>query len=331
MSVPKKYDSYSPPPHLDGFETHHLRQPLEYAGQAVGSPTPLDPYAVYIFHDGVRVNYIHDAQTRTTERVFEAAQAAGLSTVYAEAADRELDAALGIRVDRNAESFDRLVAKLTTTPLDDAMADIVQKARAGGARPTELLRLIKENPEMVSVEFFKRQPIFNSSEYSRSIAELNAAVASLRDSFSDAEITLLDSPHVTTTPFSTEHQAVVWKEKIGDCRSRDSHSEIIVKHTMLALPTSVQVNGLKYNHISVNGVTLNLLPLSISAYFRTADYKQRSGYASPEGEVRHEITQKMLSALGERAAAHHDILLCIPPSQHEAYLSAVTHSTSNRS
>ncbi len=305
--------------------------PIAYRGVERGAPTPLDAYRVYVGTDEDHVNYIHDAQSRTSRRIHEAGAAIGLPEPYQQLADRELDAALDVRVARNSASYERLLSKISGGSVDGALYEIIQKARAGGASASELLRLVKENPEMISVEFFKRQPLFDTEEYSRSVADLDATLRQVQAEFQDAEITLLSKPVMTAEPFATEHGAIVWKEKIGDCKTYDSHSEIITKHTMLALPPTVQLRGVKYNHIKINGQTLNLLPMGISAYFRAADYKERAGYASPEGEVRHELTPEFLQSLGRHAERHAEILQGIPRDMWDAYLSAATTLDSSES
>ena len=306
-----------PPPHLHGREPNPFKKPIAHAGVDLGAPTPLDAYRVFTDSDDGRTSYIHDAQSRTLERIKEAGEAIGLPDVYQQCVERELDAALDVRVARNEASYRRLLEKIGDTVIDDEVAAIIQKARAGAASASELLRLVKENPEMISIEFFKRQPLFDNEQYMLAAADLTATLYQVQSEFYGAEISLLANPITTAQPFVTEHGALVWKEKIGDCRTHDSHSEIIAKHTMLALPPAVQLHGVKSNHIKINEQVLNLLPLSMSAYFRAADYKDRAGYVAPEDEIRYEITPEFMQKLGHHAA----ILENIPPEMWGAYLS----------
>ncbi len=312
------------PPHIDGFETHPLRQPVEYVGDPSSSPTPLDPYVVYVGARHDMLSYIHWSHQAIADTVAQAAKMIELPACHIDHALAELNTALEMRVERNKMSYDRLLSSFGEAGPDPMLIDSVHRARCGAASASDLLQLVKRYPEMISVEFFKHQPMFDAGSYQASLATLNAAVRNLREVFHDAEITLLDRPEVTTPPFITGHQAIVWKEKIADCRSSDSHTEVIVKHTLLALPVAVQVRGVKHNHVRVGGTVYNLLPLSLSAYFRAADYKQRQGYVSPENEVRLPVGDDTLRQLGQLTGVYDAILQAIPPDHRKAYLASLS-------
>jgi hypothetical protein len=213
------------------------------------------------------------------------------------------------------------------------MLKIIEKARGAGADTRELLRLMKEHPDMISLEFFKRTTPFDTEEYREAQAQLQQLLKELAEGFEDAEIRHdFSSGIITTEPFLTEHGAFVWKECIGDARSSDSNIEIIVKHSMLALPPAVQLKGVKQNIIQFEstGQTINLLPLSISAYFRTADYKSRQGYISPEDEHRSKVNPDLIAALGERASAHEEVWENLPLEMREVYAQSVNSVTDKK-
>jgi hypothetical protein len=307
--------------HPPTYSKYHEPLPhdsIEYASHSLWTPTPLDPYAVQ--RDGV--NYVIASQHILEDRLTQKAASIGLAPEYMDTALQELMAALGVRIERNSKSYERLVATTDAATIDDTMRAIIEKARAAAADTQELLRLIKEHPDMISIEFFKRTTPFDMDEYREAYTELQHLVMTLKDRFIDADVSFdFKEKIVTTEPFMTEHGAFVWKERIGEARSVDSHTEIIVKHSMLALPPALQLRGVKHNVIrSENGgQSLNLLPLGISAYFRTADYKTRPGYTSPEDEHRSDVNLDLIAALGERASIHEEVWHNIPPDMREIY------------
>lgn len=322
--------TYELPPHLNESARQEVfRGPIEYDERnAQWAPTPLDPYAVLrCARDGLQENYVHVAQTSIEERIEERAQQmGGIPKSFQMQALKELEAALDVRVDRNSHSFQRLIRSIEGEALDEEMKSIIEKSRGGSANTAELLRLIKEHPDMISVEFFKRTTPFDVDEYAKAKMMLQAQLRSLRADFKDAEITLdMDSKTLIAEPFVTQHGAIVWKQKVGEARSIDSHIEVIVKHSLLALPSDLNLNkNTKSKLVTSKGRPFsNILPLSLSAYLRTADYKTREGYHSPDDEIRHEVDERVISELGINAVRHYDILQAIPENMRSSYLAGV--------
>lgn len=315
-------NSYDAPPHLlpISSDARRFNGSVEYIADQQWAPTPLDPYSVN--RDGE--NYVHAAQSSLIDRVTQKADQSGLPATACKRALAELDAALDVRVDRNIQSYQRLLVGIDLDGADDDLIAIIEKARGGAANPAELLRLIKEHPEMISVEFFKRTTPFDPKEYHDAQQALFHIVATLKNQFADAEFTLDAEGPITAEPFTTEHGAIVWKQKIGEAKSVGSHVEIIVKNSMIALPPDAQLtNGVSAMKRSDGTTVAYLLPLGISAYFRTADYKSRVGYTSPENEHREELSEDLRSALGKNAIHIDETLNQIPPEMREAFLQGV--------
>lgn len=322
--------AYELPPHLnESARRETFRGPIEYDEQNVQwSPTPLDPYAVLRrAKDGAYENYVHAAQTSIEDRIEERAeQMGGIPEVFQRQAVKELEAALDVRVDRNNQSFQRLLRSIEGKSLDEEMKSIIEKSRGGSANTAEILRLIKEHPDMISVEFFKRTTPFDVDEFTKAKMMLQAQLRVLREDFKDAEITLdMDSKTVAAEPFVTQHGAIVWKQKVGEARSIDSHIEVIVKHSLLALPSDLNLNKNTMSKLvtSKGQPFSNILPLSLSAYLRTADYKTREGYQSPDDEIRYEVDERVISELGINAMRHYDTLRAIPENMRSSYLAGV--------
>ena len=316
---------YIPPPYFEhhGADVRPFDVPKEYAGTTLHAPTPLDPYRVRS-SDGD--GYIKVSADTIYARTVKAAEAVGLPGAITDSALQEQYNALDVRVTRNEESYVRLMSAVDRgDEHDEGLLGIIDKARASGASHEELLRLIKRHPEMISVEFYKRHSLFDGKQHDAYLREIMSLVWQLHHEFHDAEIAVMPGGGIVTTkPFTTEAGAVVWKEKVADCRTVDSHTEIIVKQSAMIIPATVQLRGVRLNHKTINGTTLNLLPLSISAYYRSADYRSREGYYSPEEtEVRHELTPEVVAALGDRA----QILGQIPEGMHGEYLRGFLRET----
>jgi hypothetical protein len=315
--------------HTHDYSRYHeplSHDSIEYESHSLWTPTPLDPAAV----QRAGVNYVAASKHILSDRVVQKAETIGLQDQFKAIALDELLTATDIRIERNNQSYERLIGSTNDIALDNTMLAIIEKARGANADTQELLRLIKEHPDMISLEFFKRTTPFDTEEYRDACNQLQQLIRALKDSFEDADVTHdFSGKTITNKPFMTEHGAFVWKECIGEARSADSHIEIIAKHSMLALPSTVQLKGVKQNIIRFesSGQTLNLLPLGVSAYFRTADYKSRPGYTSPEDEHRTEVSIDLIAALGERASAHEEIWENLPPEMREVYARSVNSVT----
>lgn len=310
----------TPPDHYE------LESPFEgsvtYSSDSLWTPTPLDPYATR----RNALNYELASHNVLENRVKEKAHAIGLDAHFSDIAFAELEAALHVRVERNNKSYERLKRATEGKALDDTMVDIITKARSGSADTQELLRLIKEYPDMISLEFFKRTTPFDFDEYRDAYLSLQRVVNGLRVNFYDADISVdFDRERIASPPFITDHSGLVRKDKIGEAKSADSHIEIIAKHSMIILPASAQLNVNKKQifRFTRDGKSYNCLPLGISAYFRTVDYKDRPGYSSPEGEHRSELSATVIHQLGDYAVHHSEILEKLPEDMRMEYLRGV--------
>ena len=292
------------------------------------SPTPLDPYATFIPNTEDIVPYISWMHDHLSQRIDDLSEAAGVDEPTKYKMLHELNAALDVRVDRNTKAYERLKDHLINTPVDPTMHDIILRARSGMAHIPELARLIKEHPEMISLEFFMRHVLLDSKEYAEASTRLNQQLMLLQSNFADAEVTLnLENQDHPKRGFITESGAYVTKEVVGTVASRDSRTDIVVKRSWLLLPTSINLKGAPQNIVNLSdSLTVNAQPLSISAYFRTSDYKQREGYSEPTDEHRLDMTPdalRTIGALGNLATddARHEVATSIADEQmREVYL-----------
>lgn len=239
------------------------------------SPTPLDPYNCQL---NKAVDYPSQAQTKLQQGALEALHEFSLpEDVYMRGLSELLEAQY-IRCSRNTESFQRLIHGIDWQTADPTLVDIIQRARQGAADPQELLRLIKEYPVMISVEFFKSHPMFNVSASEVVRKQLMGKLAWLQRSFDDAEIvwTGLEDDDYASKYELTPNGAIVFKQVLGKALSHDSAADIVLKQSHIATPNNTPL-PVQSRRVKIGGEALNVLPLGVSAYFRVADYKERVG------------------------------------------------------
>lgn len=287
-----------------------LMKPLEYHDPSMadyheldpeqnGNPTPLDPFSLSIGN----VNYPTHSRVKITNRIDQAIEYYGVPDDIAKMIYNEAQYTQDLRNERNSQSMQRLrntiEHHLGDRIVDDAMHDIIAKARAGTAAPAELLRLIKEYPEMIAVEFYKfTKPLDREA---MALARYTSEAMMLRlaqpGGFLSAEIKPLigKSAEVISRTFSPRNNVYVEKRRIGIIGSSTSNTEAIIKCTYIASPAldgaalrhaedAEEDHQVDYQLVRVADGTLvvALMPVSVSAYFRAADYAERQGYTAPE-------------------------------------------------
>jgi len=259
------------------------------------NPTPLDPsHAAYFVDGDDTVSYVSASGVMLDSRLEEAVDAVGMpredvSSAY-ERAHAEIVEGHNGRIRRNDESYQRLLEAIERKkkPIDDAMFDIIQAARAGAADWPQLVRLIKEYPEMISVEAFKFTKPFSDGDRDEARALINEKVRHLQATFRDAVVTVYDSWEELKKPFIDEDGVRVRKYRIAEIRSETSHTELIVKETDLIvppdMPLSESASRSPVDIVSIEGTNYDarLLPFGITAYLLTGEYKKRAGYHEPD-------------------------------------------------
>jgi|GEM_PF-3206061 len=261
------------------------------------NPTPLDPYHIYAVGDA---DYAAYARDRLHARVSQACEAYGITDQQLQLAIHQEVAgdALDNRIQRNHESMTRLHDSVIEAglPLDEAMVDIIRRARVGEANPSELLRLIKEHPEMISVEVAKFVKPLDQRQIANAWNYICAWMMHMQSEFRDAEIYLSAAGEERlVSQYLTPEGVLVSKFKLGEARSASSCTEIIAKYTQLVVPYDQVIGGEPGQTLTLTDAEdeeqhVGLYPLGLSAYYRTADYKSRTGYRRP-GPARRKINE----------------------------------------
>ncbi len=283
--------------------------PIDYSPIDEYAPTPLDPEAA----EYAKVPAVHTIAIGLSRRAEEAATLHRLPRKLAETMEYELRLAHERRSNKNRASFDRLLKQIEGKELDDAMAQIIEKARQSAADPQELLRLIKEYPDMISLEFFKGHSVLDIERYKEINNRLTTVLETLRSSFQDAEVLPCSDEERRKSgafAFGTGGGVGVCisREKVAEARSVDSRVEILVKNSFLVLPKDL-IHPYPSMAATIQGEERTLLPLATMAYFRTVNFQQRLQTLSATGKE-----------LGAIAVEGDPILAKIPPEMRSAYL-----------
>lgn len=250
------------------------------------TPTPLDPSNVFVFKGmDTQCSYVQFAHTETMRRLDVVNDRLDLPDgTYNRIAD-ELCIQLEIRCSRNADSMARLKNAIYGHKVDDELIEIIKRARKGTAEPEEIIRLIKEYPDMISAEMYKVTKPFDPQSLGFIENQINDRIMMLSDTFESAEVTQIDSRATgKSTSFLDENGAYIEKDVILELKSRDSHTEIIRKKTGIMLPPQLQLPGVERNYRKIPRVDskewelVDVQPISVSYYARAADYKTRAGY-----------------------------------------------------
>lgn len=287
-------------------------------------PLLLDPARAYDGGVPAKIKIINELLPK---RVHEIAQRAELTEFDLDRLLSEIQFEVSLRLDRNNQSMGRLRDALQAAPfVDDTMLDIVHRARGGRANMDEMVRLIKEYPEMISLEAFKFTKPLDWTAATQVDTVLDAHVARLTKTFHDAEVTPYPngSAKLLKKPFFDKNGMLVVKHIIGEIKSEDSYTELVRKHTYILFdqpnyPANVPPRMLELS--TQDGPRLmNVQPISTTAYFRARDYKKRKGYIAPAGEIEAEI-----GSLNGEADHHRALCAAIGDAAYRgAYMEAAT-------
>lgn len=271
--------------------------PEEYAAGRSDPPTPLDPDNVVIYggeklgdHNGgfdgkTFREYALDSASLQIDymRTYSAYPADIIELLAAEAY-----AQINNRCDHSARALERLTLALTNRPpSEDAMEDmidIIYRTRAGTATLAEQLRLIKEYPEIISIETSNTQTFVELEDDDEPVKNVMAMATRLRDEFHDAVVTLGSVIDQSESESELIPGIVVRKKVIAEVESVDSHTELVLKTPILA------------------GITIDrrTLRLGATTYLRAHDRKDRIGYHD-EDEDTQELLERLVHLPAEEA------------------------------
>lgn len=272
--------------HFD-YPSEQLRSALEgpivldlaaYSQDRIAPPTPLDPDGVFIdpntgwdYSVGYQPqpssehytfrDFIHESRTRAISFAGKGL----LPDSLVEFLDVETGRQTENRISHNVAALERLkAAVIARPPKDDAMLDIIQQARAGMASLPEMVRLLKEYPEMISIETSNYRGVLNSESHGRALHEALLMVPYLRDNFHDARVT--PSLQVSYSDSSLVSAVRVKKQVLADIESIDSHTQLVLKVPIITAGSRA-------------------FELGVTTYLRVFDRKNRAGYAVEPDEV----------------------------------------------
>ncbi len=245
-----------------------LLSPDDYTSGRTAPPTPLDPDMVYMKRNGWDYNtggasgspydlrFRDYALTRAVAEIAHAKQLGCIPDSVVGLLQAEAVGQINNRADHNMAALERLVEALALRPpADDLMLDIVYRARAGMATLPEMVRLLKEYPEMISIETSNfRGGFLDPTKLQDAIRDAMEMPRYLRDNFNDAQITA--GGIVTETRSQLVTGVTVRRYVLAEIESRDSHTQLIMKIPSLEA-------GARWN-------------LGVTTYLRDFNHKDRT-------------------------------------------------------
>lgn len=227
------------------------------------APTPLDPDAVFV--QGINVEtgimssevpetYRNHAHRMALGEALRVSSCVDLPQWFSERLEKELTAQVENRCDHNNESLLRLVQAINERGVhDEDMLEIIRKARMGMADLPELLRLIKEFPEMGSVEVSSYRRLHNRAEMDAAIKAAHDSANDLQSHFSDAVVTVVPKAALSLSDSTTVQGVKVVKQALARAESQDSATELVAKITMMLTPQE------------------GFVPVGVTTYLRAVD------------------------------------------------------------
>ena len=254
--------------------------------------TPLDPLNLYV--GGLSTNlgryfqeyqsYQNYALSMTGKLAYDTASMYGNNMEAAFLMQRELDEQIRNRCTHNTEAFLRLGQAVRGTSgvreIDNQLLELILRARSGMAELPELLRIIKEFPDMISVETSNAHALLTLPEATRYRDAARAHTMELKHNFNDARVTLNDDEVAESQSFSKNvPDTRVTKYVLATIESETSSTQHVLKIAQLS--TSV---GRFY------------IPRT---YFRATDYRSRPGYGHESIDDEPEVTSVIPIDVGD--------------------------------
>ena len=262
-----------------------ILNPADYSRGRIAPPTPLDPDGVFMARNGwdEQIGRHTDTPYDYPFRIFALDSAmrqiafekqTGLITDgVAEFLQAEAVVQIDNRADHNVVSLALLAQALEMRPpKDNTMLDIIFRARAGMATLPEQVRLIKEYPEVLSIETSNTRNIPTRAESYDHVRDALQMAAYLKKNFSDALVTVGSITPPTVSYSDYIKGIMVKKTVIASILSQDSHTELVMKEP------AYELNGKKW-------------PMGVTTYLRVYDRHERPGYHKEDEELLERISQ----------------------------------------
>lgn len=254
-------------------------------------PTPLDPDHVYVrnldrpigewYTPTPEEPYVDFVGRAAVAQVLFYADLIGIGEgAMRKLLELETKTQINVRAEHNMHALKRLIPALLERPADDVMIEIIQKARSGGADLPEMVRLIKEYPEMGSIETSSFHATAGGDEGYDPVRAAYAFAGTLISTFRDAEVRLGSNGIPPKVKDSTLLPGVKTRtEVIATIASHDSYTEMVMKYSFIELKGIQKLLGL-------------------TTYLRTRDHDRSEDIME---STRHELLHDIDSLPAERA------------------------------
>lgn len=254
---------FGPVPYTDGIVSLERLNPVLH-----GKPTPLDPESVYVIGSPTQggLDYRAYAELEIMDRLGVATESLNMRNDLHLSVASELERRLEVMVARNQTSYNRLLKVIERDgAVDDAMLDIINRARQSDASVGELGMLLNAYPDMISVEFYKFTNPFNNESIAQAVNCIEQDIVSIdhtaEQRHADYNSTLYETPSFISEDINEATisgiKVHIVKHKIGDIQFDKNNIEIIAKQVSVE-----DRDGSEYQ-------------IGVSAYLRASDYLAR--------------------------------------------------------
>ncbi len=238
--------------------------------------TPLDPTHVFVTRQRLEFpafmvqTMIRDQQGFMGKDMSERVAPAVVETIT-----DELVVGGGFRCAHNEAAMKRLLEVMQFRPPSHETYQSIQRARGGEALPHEITRIIKEYPEMISAELHRTIVALDKDVRDRVVAKMDEDLMRLAEHSPWSDVEVYPRHEREQTSFSIDDRGlVVSKHRVASARSIDSDVEVIRTEVGIAVLRDNEGNIIKSGLPSRNE-RYDMLPIAVSEYVRTADYRER--------------------------------------------------------
>lgn len=285
-------------PELEGFDDVtveiNARSVFRFDEKAISYVTPLDPTYTIVSESGLPFPshmvqlLVQDPREFIGEEMDERIDWQVVGTIT-----DEVVVGSGMRCTHNNAAMNRLLDVMHERQPTPEMSDIIKRARRGEAPPHEIVRIVKEYPEMLSAELHRVVVGLDSDIWNNVIAEMDDGLQRLAQNSPWSEVEIYEPGDREQTSFSIQPSGlVIVKHRVASARSADSDVEIIRAKTGIVVAHDEQ-GRLVRPKPSRGDVPHEILPIAVSEYARTADYAERRALRPLDMSQYEDLTEKL--------------------------------------
>ncbi|MBI3889314.1 hypothetical protein HY312_01905 [Candidatus Saccharibacteria bacterium] len=252
------------------------------------SQTPLVPSKLYELG---KVAYPKAVEMLLVERIGHVSNETNLPSMYRDAIEFEIALESERRREGNDAAGERLKYHLQGQTINDNDAELIWRARTGDATMAETAELLLRYPVMGAIEAAKHTEPLKWNGVSNTDIHIWSGYDEFMNRVSDTskihaewfasgdvrrEGRSIDPCKSIFNPDIRQRQQVIvgMKDNLAQITNGNTTIELVRKRTLVMLPDSVELKGIKKvskKVKSLNGEVINLQPIATSCYWRVID------------------------------------------------------------